>query len=760
MEIVGYSDRLSVAPGQRIRFNVSCKQESYEASIVRLIHGDLDEAGPGFKEERVRSSAEGTYPGRVQPIRSGSYVVVSQSALLDELRSISLSAWVYPTLLTGRRQALLGTWSESQHSGYGLFLEPEGDLCLRLGDGSGSSVHSRTRRPLRPREWTFVACSYDHHTGALVLVQHPRASWPDDPSACVTSERLDRDALGPSGTPLLIAACWAGDGGPALPDSHFNGKLSDPVVASARPAEELRGLAAAAPSEVGDVIARWDFSQEISTAEVIDVSGNGLHGSTVNMPTRAVTGPAWAGREECFVQAPEEYNAIHFHDDDLEDAGWDADFELELPEGWPSGVYAARLVAGSSEDYSPFFVRPRPGRPTAEIAFLVPTLSYFAYANDHLVADLSLLETGVADPALKTAAEDLEAILASGSEAERAALEYIIDQRLLSLYETHSDGSGACYSSRLRPNLTMRPKLNHPATHHEAPHGLNEDLYIVDWLEAMGHRFDIVTDEDLHAEGLDLLRPYRVVLTGSHPEYCTEAMWLALEAYLQGGGRLMYLGGNGFYWVTSVDPVRPHIIEIRRGESGTRTWEAEPGERFHSTTGERGGLWRSRGRPPQRLVGVGFSGTIVRGDEPSGAYRRGPGSFDPRAAFIFEGIDESELIGDFGLHNGGAAGWEVDRADARLGTPYHAIVLASAAPLPGFRRPIEEHLMLPGEEASEDPAIRADLVYFTCPNGGAVFSVGSISWTGSLSHNGYGGNVSRITANVLRRFASDATYAD
>ena len=26
----------------------------------------------------------------------------------------------------------------------------------------------------------------------------------------------------------------------------------------------------------------------------------------------------------------------------------------------------------------------------------------------------------------------------------------------------------------------------------------------------------------------------------------------------------MYLGGNGFYWVTAVDPEGPHMIEIRR----------------------------------------------------------------------------------------------------------------------------------------------------------------------------------------------------
>jgi N,N-dimethylformamidase len=36
-----------------------------------------------------------------------------------------------------------------------------------------------------------------------------------------------------------------------------------------------------------------------------------------------------------------------------------------------------------------------------------------------------------------------------------------------------------------------------------------------------------------------------------------------------------------------------------------------------------------------------------------------------------------------------------------------------------------------------------------------VFSVGSIAWAGSLSHDGYRNNVARITGNVLRRFTGE-----
>jgi N,N-dimethylformamidase len=50
--------------------------------------------------------------------------------------------------------------------------------------------------------------------------------------------------------------------------------------------------------------------------------------------------------------------------------------------------------------------------------------------------------------------------------------------------------------------------------------------------------------------------------------------------------------------------------------------------------------------------------------------------------------------------------------------------------------------------------VRADLVYFTTRQGGAVFSSSSMAWCGSLSHNEYDNNVSTMTSNVLRRFAS------
>jgi N,N-dimethylformamidase len=253
------------------------------------------------------------------------------------------------------------------------------------------------------------------------------------------------------------------------------------------------------------------------------------------------------------------------------------------------------------------------------------------------------------------------------------------------------------------------------------------------------------------------LRPYRVVITGSHPEYYTTAMSNGLASWLALGGRLMYLGGNGFYWRAALSPHFPGAVEVRRAENGTRTWSAPPGEYHHAFTGERGGLWRNLGRPPQCLVGVGFA---AEGFDVSSFFRRRPGSTDPRAAFIFAGIGADEVIGDFGGLGGGAAGIELDRADLLLGTPPHALVLAASEGHSNVYVPTPEEIlaMYPGLDGIEHPDVRADMVFFETQAGGAVWSTGSIAWSCALAVNRHDNNVARITANVLRRFLDETPF--
>ena len=66
-----------------------------------------------------------------------------------------------------------------------------------------------------------------------------------------------------------------------------------------------------------------------------------------------------------------------------------------------------------------------------------------------------------------------------------------------------------------------------------------------------------------------------------------------------------------------------------------------------------------------------------------------------------------------------------------------------------------EELLLPDVldgAPRQHSGIHATMVCGTAPNGGALFAAGSITFAGSLSHNNYDNNVSRILQNCLQAF--------
>jgi N,N-dimethylformamidase len=227
----------------------------------------------------------------------------------------------------------------------------------------------------------------------------------------------------------------------------------------------------------------------------------------------------------------------------------------------------------------------------------------------------------------------------------------------------------------------------------------------------------------------------------------------ALDEYAAAAGRIMSMGANGLYWRIAYHPDGSGTIEVRRCEVGNG-WITAPGESYHEFTGEYGGLWRRLGRPPQQTIGVGFIG---QGFDTSSFYRRLPDSHDPRAAFIFEDVAD-EIIGDFGLIGGGAAGIELDRTDKLLGTPPNALVLARSENHTGSYLPTVEELLINYVNQAEITPVSAEIVFYETPSGGAVFATGSIAWAGSLCHEGYQNNVAQISRNVLRRFLEERMF--
>jgi N,N-dimethylformamidase len=741
--ILAYCDPISAAPGDAVRFMVSCEGAAgYEAEIVRLINPQAEPEATPFRVEPVATPASRSYRGRVQKLQPGSYAIVEPHRAIERLESWSLRVFVWPTTPGRRRQALLGAWSEPEQRGFGLFLDERGAAEARIGDGAGGLARLSTGTVLRERCWYLVAATFDAASGRLELSQAAvshKTFQPDDARA-VSDATMVRPACG--GLPFLLAAWHEGPSEapgaerPILAGGHLNGKLDRPRLANrALGSVEMAALGTdTLPDDLlGSVVAAWDLSLDIPSETIVDVAPNRMHGRIVNLPARAMTGHNWTGEVMDWTQAPGQYGAIHFHDDDLVDAGWREDFRFEVPQDLRSGVYAAKLSANEAEFWVPFFVRPPKGHAHGKIAFLASTATYTVYMNNRARF------TSIAVELYQGRLTVMDAI-------DQLLLEH--PGMGLSTYDRHADGSGVCYASRHRPVTNFRPTGRH--------WNFNLDLFIVDWLEHLGVDYDVITEEDLHEEGLDLLRAYKLVLTGSHPEYDSLEMLDALDAYLRHGGRLMYMGGNGFYWRIAHHPTRRGVIEVRRAEGGVRAWDALPGEYYHSFTGEYGGLWRRQGRAPQKLAGVGF---ISQGFDRCSYYRRLPASRDPRVAFMFEGI-EDEILGDFGILQGGTAGLEIDCVDPALGTPPHALVVARSENHSNTYELVAEEVRIPhgATDAILHEGIHADLTFFETPQGGAVFSTGSIAYAGSLSWNSFDNNIARLTTNVLRRFTDETPF--
>jgi N,N-dimethylformamidase len=642
-------------------------------------------------------------PVGLRSVETGSYVAVVHDPVLRPDDGLTISAWLRlaPLAPGGRRQALIATWSEDG-DGYALALDEDGRPCFEVG-GEGLRGRIAGEAAVERGVWTLLEGALDPGGPTLTLTH---SQWVGDRTVPVERQAaavgLDRPGAGPA--ELLLGAerrgaCAAG--------SHLDGKLEAPAVAAGRDGERL--------------VATWRLG-EGSGLRVPDAGPHDLTGMRVNGPLRAVTGRSWTGAVHDWRAAPDQYAAMHFHSDAVDDLGWPPSFEIDLPGSLPSGVYALELDSGGVADEIAFVVRRPADVAPAPRVLVLPTFTYLAYSCER------------SEPRL------------AGSQ--RPEDRWAAEAGLLSLYDRHVDGVGAYEASLLRPLTQLRP--GYRCSQHGGPHGLAQDLILIGWLRRRGIGFDVLTDHDLHAEGGGALAGHRTVLTGAHPEYASARLLDALDQHLRGGGNLAYLGGNGLNGCVSLDPERPHVIELRRTETNGLVWQAEPGEHHHAS-GEYGGDWRRRRRPEHRTLGVGLCGF---GPGPATSYLR-PADEDPAAAIVFDGLAPGQPVGAPGEVRGGAAGYEIDSHDPRLGSPPASVVLASA-PAPEGTRAWPDDVVYDPDTAPEP---RADIVLVRRPEGGAVFSVGSIAWTGCLAAE-HDNPVARVTANALAELERERPFRD
>jgi N,N-dimethylformamidase len=706
--LIGYTDKLSARAGETIGFKLSNQTgEPVKAQLYRSISADPNPKGVGIIENEMSEFFEPQVINvENQAFNSGSYGLTEKELTLEPTATLSFNVKIFPTLKKPNSQCLLA------YSGLAIFIDKNGEVGVDIEGQTLLSGHA-----IKLKNWYDIKVTIQTN-GAVEIVQKN------------LSHSLGGDKVTRTQGELTLHSDWLNSSYLSVAANHqagqsydlYNGKIESPAV------------------YVDDVLfVEWDFSQAISSTKAVSNLGVGL--CLHNFPARAMTSSDWDASEMCWRHKPEHYAAIHFHDDDIYDFEWSTNLSFTVPKNMPSGIYVMRFSSGEYEDALPFYVCPSLyqaplnhsslKQTKKKLLVLVSTYTYTIYGN-HARPDYK--------PNWQMRIKEWGAYPYNPSEYSDYGL---------STYNNHSDGSGICHASYKRPLLNLRPgyitfgEANCSGLRH-----FQADSHLISWLHAKNIDYDVITDEELHKDGVRALEGYAAVTTASHPEYHTKEMLDALMEYRDGGGALHYLGGNGFYWRIAQHQENNGVFEIRRAEDGIRAWAAEPGEYYNAFDGSYGGLWRRNGRAPQSLVGIGFT---AQGEFSGAPYKRN--NFEDRLSWIFDGI-QGDLIGDFGFSGNGAAGYELDNIGNGYNVTEHLTVLAQSMNLAkDFMLVPEEQLThltnLSGETTEE--TLRADMIYLELPNGGRVFSTGSITFCGSLPWNNFDNNVSTLLENVFRK---------
>ena len=590
VRIVGYSGPSGASrPASAIRFMVSTRRRELRRVDRRgSSTATRQPGGPGLKVVPVETTVDGEYRGREQPLPARLVRRRRARARRSIPRGPSpCPAWICPTTPGERvpgarrpkrcreRRPRAGALSRSR----------------RRGRGATRRRARPHRRARGPSAWIFVSAAFDGARGRLE--QRPLRCCPGaGPPIVASRPRGGRPARRRALVPVSPGR------------TAFNGKLEGPG--------SLR---------VRRPLASWDFSLEIGTRP---------HPATPReMPSTAARQHADArGHRAQLGTAPRSTAATRPRSTLRSSSttttsrtrAGSRTFELRVPEAWraastPLGCERARTRTGV-----PFFVRP----PRGESRFVdrvsrADAESYLAYANEH-AADRRI-------PSPSTRLRTLR-LLRSPRIASRSTVP------LLGLYDSHRDGVGCLLlvappadRQHASAATTCRSSAGPPVPRRPPPRRLarREGLR-----RGRGHR------RGPPRRGPRAARRYRVVLTGSHPEYWTSRMLDALAA-LPGRRRPAHVPRRQRLLLGDVDrsgaaardrgPSRPagnrHLARRSRARTSTRR-PASPAGCGATAAGRRSGSSASAWPPRASTARC-----------PTNAR---PAAADPRAAWIFAGV--------------------------------------------------------------------------------------------------------------------------
>jgi len=397
---------------------------------------------------------------------------------------------------------------------------------------------------------------------------------------------------------------------------------------------------------------------------------------------------------------------------------WEPAATLQVPDDWPSGLYAAQVSAGSDEvggvgsagatarlagpasaPYSvaiPFVVRARQSGSQSNILVFVNDTTYEAYNfwGRCLYGFRSFGESNYTSPG---AGDGLR--------------------------------PWAFRVSFRRPFIGEAPYVGTKWTYWEEP--------LAKWLSRLEIDVEWATLVDLHNEP-NLLDAYSMVVSTGHAEYFSNEMYDRLQAFIARGGNAAFFSGNNCWWRIRIEDGGDTIVCYKDRTFDPTSAHAPSGrtEKTINWTEDESGA----------LVGTTL-GQVLAPTPPRNDVNGEAAHFVACAPdhWVFAGTDlqEGDSFGTFG-DGGTVVGYETDLATGQRDDSWTTLAdVRFASEAAQSQDPPEIAMMMISEKA------------------GAVFTASTVDWTRGLGQDADSWSaIDQITLNLFVRFAGLGAACD
>jgi hypothetical protein len=175
--LLGYVDRWSAKPGETIRLMVSSAGGApFSARFARILCGDPNPRGPGYREIAMAHPLAGTHPGREQGTHLGSWVELPVVDLGGGAGGIVVAATIWPTTPARGRQVVF-SWRDAAGASLSLELDRDGVVASLAAPGAAHARVATGKLPLE-RAWYDVWLVVDPAKRRLWVGQRPREAHP------------------------------------------------------------------------------------------------------------------------------------------------------------------------------------------------------------------------------------------------------------------------------------------------------------------------------------------------------------------------------------------------------------------------------------------------------------------------------------------------------------------------------------------------------------------------------------------------------